>query len=251
MPVPRRKFPDSPWSLPGAVGTTFSEKDLKFLRGKTRLTDDERRVLALDDAEVEMKASIEEQRHAQARREAGEEEEIRVDRRLVRYEQAKTILAAIEKVGPTLKWTENLDPRDKHGDPPQVFDATFKTDLGHYGTPRKPRVLVVVGSPRISRCGALHEYPGQREFRHLYETAWELFDTDKFEIEGSVSCSFPLHHPHRGIARFDGFRMADFGIEGRGPQPAPEPPEPRPVAQVKPRPSAEEILREAVRADAR
>ncbi len=245
------RFRTPPWSHAGGVGTRLSEKDLKFLREKDprRLRDDERRVLALDDAEREMKASIADQRRAQ---EAPEDEEIRVDPRLLVFEQAETVLAAILKRA-TFRYAENQDPRDKYAGKPRIFEAEFRTDLGHWSALNKARVLSrTLHTPRGSGCDGLRSYPGsEREWPDVFQSAWTLHDSPAFKIEGGAICANSSHHAHKAIAEFDGLKMADLGIEGRGPQPAPEPPEPRPVAQVKPRPSAEEVLREAVRADAR
>ncbi len=241
---------DAPPPHAGGVKLTLSKEDLRFLKAKDsrRLTDDERRALARDDAEREMTASIADQRRAQ---EAPEDEEIPTDPRLIIFEQAQTILAEILKRA-TVRYGESQDPRDKYGKP-RIFEAEFRADLGHWSDLNKARVLSrTLHTPRVSGCEGLRSGPGsEREWPNVFQTVWTLHDTPAFEIEGEATCGNSHHRAHQAIAKFSGLEMASLGLEGRGPRPAPEPPEPRPFAQVKPRPSAEEVLREAVRADAR
>ncbi len=187
-----------------------------------------------------------------------------MDSLLVAHAEAVKILAAIEAAGPTLKYARNLNPRDKWAPEPEIYDATFKTDLGARGRPQKPRVLQFVAGPQISWCGALREFVGdKRDFPNffvLYQSVWGLYDVPDFTFEGTVSCSHPSHGPHAAIATFKGLELGDL-VEKSRPFPTPEetrlfaprPVSPRPVPTVKPkeRRSAEEVLREAVRADAR
>ncbi len=185
-----------------------------------------------------------------------------MDPRLIRYEGAVDILAAIEAAGPTLKYAQNLNPRDKWAPEPEIYDATFKTNLGVWGRAQKPQVLQFVAGPQISWCGALSEFPGdKRDFPNffvLYQSVWDSYNVPAFTFEGTVSCGHPSHGPHAAIATFKGLELGD--LKSRPfPTPeetrlfAPRPVSPRPVPTVKPkeRRSAEEVLREAVRADAR
>ena len=145
-------------------------------------------------------------------------------------------------------YTVETLPRGTPGPPPKTWEAEFVTALGHYGHPRKPRVLAqVLGAPK-SRCGNLRDYPAHRRIRALFQTAWDHYDIDAFEIRGAVVCDRSRlgHPPHPALAIFSGLRMSELGIESWGPRPEPEVPQPTPAK--KRGPTAEEVLEQAVRA---
>ena len=140
-------------------------------------------------------------------------------------------------------------PRETHSPPPKSWAAEFAVNLGVCGRPRKSLVLAQVLGPPGSQCGNLRDYPARREIRDLFSTAWPPhYDTDPFEVFGSVLCArHPLlgHAPHPAVAIFRGLKMADLGIAALGPRPKPEktrlaPPPDR-------GPTAEEVLEQAVK----
>ncbi len=148
----------------------------------------------------------------------------------------------------SLLYVEAPLPRDTHSPPPKSWAAEFIVNLGHYGHPKRPRVLSQVLGPGPSRCGNIRSYPVKPRIRAIFESAWDHYDSSPFEVRGSVLCArHPLlgHAPHPAVVVFRGLRMKDLGIDGLGPRPAPEktrlaPPPDR-------GPTAEEVLEQAVK----